>query len=238
MLANWQAPQNVRVLTTTRLLGNSTAPYASFNLGLHVGDDRQVVLQNRALLATSAELPSEPKWLQQTHSTQIANIDSIDQQVEGDCDGAYTDAKGVVCAVMTADCLPLMLCDERGEQIAAVHVGWRGLADGVIEAALAYFSCAPKSVLAWTGPCIGPSAFEIGADVKSSLGGSSAAYKPSKNQDKWLANLPLLVEERLINLGVTQISHSGRCTFNEVDRFYSYRRDGVTGRIASLIWMD
>jgi polyphenol oxidase len=237
---DWPAPPGVRALSTTRSGGVSTGAYASLNLGGHVGDDPSCVERNRGLLRERLRLPAEPHWLKQIHGCAVADTGTALRSCEADA--AVASNPGEVCAVMTADCLPLLLCDRAGTRVAAVHAGWRGLANGVVEAAVARLSIPPGDILCWLGPAIGPNAFEIGAEVRArflELGGehAEAAFRPSRS-GKWLANLYVLASERLRALGVEQIWGGGLCTYSDPTRFFSYRRDGVTGRMASLIWIE
>ena len=238
----------IHVVSTTRgglvpinMLGNRSDVYASFNLGLHCGDAAEHVLANRELLKQKLQLPSTPCWLSQVHGTDILKTSqSIDSNPNAD--GLYTQSSGVVCAVMTADCLPLVLCDKDSKQVMAVHAGWRGIAAGIVEKAVGLFECSPKAIRAWAGPCIGPKAFEIGAEVVEQLGGNKKFYTPSsdnftiKETARYYADLASLVGERLREQGVNHYSHSRECTYQNQERFFSYRRDGQTGRMATLIW--
>ena len=204
------------------------------NLGMHVGDDEQRVIANRKKLKSELNLAHEPAWLEQVHST---NVVSADATISSTADGAYSKKQQTACVVMTADCLPLLLTNVAGDQVAAIHAGWRGMANGIIEKAVALFDCPPTEVLAWAGPCIGPRNFEIGDEVKVQLGGPESAYKNIKN-NKLLANLYVLCGARLSALGVLNYSHSEACTYSDDQRFFSYRRDGQCGRMATLIWID
>ncbi|MCE5180298.1 MAG: peptidoglycan editing factor PgeF [Betaproteobacteria bacterium] len=240
IIPDWPAPANVHAVQTTRAGGVSTGGYASLNLGDHVGDDPAVVATNRAILRLA--LPAEPIWLKQVHGNVLADADRAVGIAEADA--AVARKSDVVCAVMTADCLPLLLCDESGTVVCAVHAGWRGLAGGVIEAAVAAMKVAPASLLVWLGPAIGPQAFEVGEEVRQAF----LAYDPdaqkafvphaAATEQKWLADIYLLARQRLGLLGVTKVYGGGLCTFSDEERFFSYRRDGATGRLASLIWLD
>jgi len=239
---NWSAPKHIKAYSSTRVDGKSVDVYASMNLGAHVGDDDQRVTANRKKLNLDLSLPSEPLWLNQVHSTTLVNLDlPIATPADGSrlltADGSYSKNSQTVCVVMTADCLPLLLSNRKGDQVAAVHVGWRGLAKGVIEKAVAQFACAPDEIIAWAGPCIGPDKFEIGMDVRHQLGGNDDCYLIGKN-NKLFANLYLLCEQRLKAAGVTTYSHAAMCTYSDKAQFFSYRRDGRCGRMASLIWID
>lgn len=237
---DWPAPANVRALQTTRAGGVSMGRYAPLNLGDHVGDDPVAVARNRAILR--ADLPAEPVWLKQVHGNVVADADRAIGIAEADASMARQ--AGVVCAVMTADCLPLLLCDASGTVVCAVHAGWRGLAGGVIEAAVAAMKVAPASLMVWLGPAIGPQAFEVGEEVRQAfLAHDPAAQKAfasrsSLTEQKWLADIYFLARQRLGLLGVTRVYGGGLCTFSDAEQFYSYRRDGATGRLASLIWLD
>lgn len=243
IVPQWPAPHHVRAYTTTRQGGVSQAPYASFNLAHHVGDESAAVQANRARLMHMLHLPNVPLWLDQVHGTQV--IDAAQALSHAapspQADGAYTDQANRVCAVLTADCLPLLLCDSAGTQVAAVHVGWRGLAAGVVEATLAALKRPAAQLLAWMGPAIGAQAFEVGEEVRTLFlardSAAAQAFQPSPNQ-RWLADLYLLTRLRLNAQGVTAIYGGEYCTFNDALRFYSYRREGVTGRMATLIWME
>lgn len=237
IVPDWPAPANVRALQTTRHGGISAAPWDDFNLGDHVGDEVQAVQANRARLR--AVLPAEPVWLRQVHGTLAVDAAKTPNPVEADA--AWTERPAVVCAVMTADCLPLLVCDRHGRRVAAIHAGWRGLAGGVVEATVAAMGVASTELLVWLGPAIGPGAFEVGGEVRAAFVADDAAaadaFAPTAG-DKWLADLYALARCRLRRLGVTQVFGGERCTFSEPDTFFSYRRDGITGRMASLIWLE
>ncbi|WP_282065133.1 peptidoglycan editing factor PgeF [Vibrio rotiferianus] len=238
ILPNWPAPKNVKAFASTRVGGFSSAPYQGLNLGAHVGDDPSIVEKNRAWLAQQANMPSAPIWLNQTHSTVVAQVSAPTTQVL-DADGVFTSASNVVCSAMTADCLPVLLTNTQGSQVAAVHAGWRGLANGIVENALELFS---GEVMAWLGPAIGPQAFEVGEDVLQAFvdfdSQAHQAFTPRDVEGKWLADMSKLATQRLNKLGITQVFDSGLCTFQDKEDFYSYRRDGVTGRQATFIWIE
>ncbi len=237
--ADWPAPPGVRAGVTTRLGGVSTAPFDSLNLGDHVGDDGAAVAANRALLEQRLGLPGAPCWLRQVHGTAVVELPAATAAPEAD--GAFTRQSGVVCAVLTADCLPLLLCDREGRRVAALHAGWRGLAAGVVEQTLDRLGTPAAEVMAWLGPAIGPDAFEVGEEVRRAFldadGGASGAFRPSPS-GRWLADLCELARRRLKRRGVEAIYGGHWCTFGERERFFSYRRDGTTGRMASLIWIE
>lgn len=233
----WNAPDNVYAVQTTREGGNSAQPYDGFNLALHVDDDEEIVNKNRDLLNKSLALPNPPIWLQQVHETAVLNLSEPTLFPElAPADAAITSKSGVVCCVMTADCLPLLLCDQQGTQVAAVHAGWRGMAQGIIEKAVASFDAPAADLIAWAGPCISAKHFEVGEEVREQLAGPDHAWRKGL-QGKWFADLYALAGHRLADLGVTQYTHSSECTFANQESFFSHRRDGVTGRQASLIWM-
>ena len=245
IIPDWPAPENVQSLQTTRTGGVSNAPYDSLNLGGHVGDAPLAVARNRMLLEPL--LPSEPVWLQQVHGTTVANA------AQADCwpaaDACVSSHAGAVCAVMTADCLPVLLCDERGSVVAAAHAGWRGLCDGVIEQTVRAMHVPSGTLMAWLGPAIGAQAFEVGEEVRAAFIArqpqAAAAFVPSPpaplpqagEGEKWLADIYLLARLRLNALGITRIYGGGLCTYTNSARFYSYRRDGVTGRMGTFIWL-
>lgn len=237
---NWPAPKHVKALQTTRTGGVSTVPYASLNLGAHVNDDPIAVAKNRQLL--SPYLPSEPVWVNQVHG--IAVIDAATSGCLENADAAFTNKPNVVCVTMTADCLPVLLCDKKGSVVAAVHAGWRGLCDGVIEAAITKMQVPASEILAWLGPAIGPDAFEVGDDVREQFiakdSQAALAFKP--RGDKWLCNMYLIAKQRLNAQGVTGIYGAGVnedfCTYTDEARFFSFRRDNATGRMATMIWLE
>lgn len=237
IIPNWNAPSHIKAVSTTRNGGLSKGAYHGLNLGIHVEDDPIVVLQNRALLSKPAGFPSDPVWLNQTHSTKVAELDKpISKTI--DADASVTSAKNVVCCVMTADCLPVLFTDIEGSKVAAVHAGWRGLADGILENAVRAFD---KPVIAWLGPAIGAKVFEVGEDVfQQFVQHSSQAEEAfvSKGNQKYFANMNLLATQRLNAAGVKQVFCSEMCTYSDPAKFYSYRRDGVTGRQATFIWID
>ena len=237
IVPDWPAPPRVRALITTRAGGASRGAYAGLNLGLGSGDDAETVARNRASLRQ--RLPAEPLWLRQVHGTTVVEADTADDDPEADA--ALARRKGRVCAVLTADCLPLLLCDEAGTVVAAVHAGWRGLRAGVIEQTLRAMDRPSQALLAYLGPAIGPAAYEVGAEVRQAFVEADAeadtAFAPGKS-GKFYADLYALARLRLARSGVARVYGGGYCTYTERERFYSYRRDGATGRMASLIWME
>jgi hypothetical protein len=236
IVPDWPAPANVRALITTRSGGVSTGPFASMNLGQRIDDDMQSVRTNRASLRDL--LPAEPKWLLQVHGARVVDADRLQLPVEADA--AVARNPGSVCTVMVADCLPVLLTDRAGSVVAAAHAGWRGLAAGVLENTVRAMGTTPDELLAYLGPAIGLSAFEVGADVRDAFltrnadaASAFVAHKPGK----WLADLFALARQRLRASRVTQIYGGGLCTYSDPRRFFSHRRDKVTGRMAALIWL-
>ena len=242
IVPDWPAPPSVHALSTTRSGGLSTGPRTSLNLGRGVGDDLDVVAENRCRLAPF--LPGEPLWLHQTHGTAVATLTAA--TVNGPApyaDGAVTRDRGIVCAVMTADCLPVLFADRQGRAVGIAHAGWRGLSLGVLEAAISAMGdvgSAPDDLVAWLGPAIGPARFEVGADVRDRFcdGDRDAhVYFAPHPPGKWLADLYGLARARLFRSGVRQVSGGGLCTYTDTARFFSYRRERDTGRMASMIWL-
>ena len=233
---DWPVPANVKSIQTTRCGGFSVAPYDTLNLGSHVQDNPVIVAQNRQLL--SRYLPSEPVWLNQVHGVEV--VDASQCACTPDADASFTHQKEVVCVTMTADCLPILLCDRQGTVVAAVHAGWRSLCDGVIEATVKKMQASPVDLMAWLGAAIGPQAFEVGDEVSVAFitkdAQSDVAFTP--RGDKWLGDLYLVAKQRLANLGVHAVYGGGECTYSQPEKYFSFRRDGVTGRMASLIWLD
>ena len=234
---DWPAPANVKALQTTRKGGSSMSPYDCFNLGSHVGDNPLNVARNRMLL--SPLLPSEPVWLNQVHGTVVADAGHAGCLPEADASVATHPA--TVCVVMTADCLPILLCDDKGSVVGAAHAGWRGLCDGVIEATVKEMKVPTPTLMAWLGPAIGPAAFEVGEEVRAAFVAhhpqAESAFVPGA-PGKWMADIFLLARLRLQALGITHIYGGNLCTYSDAARFYSYRRDGVTGRMGSFIWLS
>lgn len=233
---DWPAPANVKALQTTRHGGVSTGVYASLNLGDHVKDDAQHVAANRQLL--SAYMPSEPVWLNQVHGIRV--IDAALSSCLESADASFTIRKQVVCVTMTADCLPVLLCDHAGTAVAAVHAGWRSLCDGVIEATVAAMPVPADQLMAWLGPAIGLEAFEVGSEVRAQFMAKDAQAESAfkAKGDKWLGDLYTIARQRLRRLGVAQVYGGGHCTYSESDTFFSFRRDGDTGRMGTFIWME
>jgi YfiH family protein len=238
IIPDWPAPAGVNALQSTRLGGASAAPYDSLNLGDHVGDAPMAVERNRQLLA--ALLPGEPVWLKQVHGVDVINADAATCLPQGDA--CVATRRGTVCVVMTADCLPVLLCDDRGSVVGAAHAGWRGLCEGVIERTVQAMNVAPQGLMAWLGPAIGPAAFEVGAEVREAFLAKQAqaedAFVPVAGAgNKYLADIYLLARQRLQALGITRVYGGGLCTHADRERFFSYRRDGATGRMGAFIWL-
>lgn len=237
IIPDWPAPVNVKALQTTRSGGVSSAPYDSFNLGDHVGDAPLSVERNRIFLNTL--LPSEPVWLNQVHGTVVANADRASCVPQADA--CIARHRAAVCVVMTADCLPVLLCDMQGSVVGAAHAGWKGLAAGVIAATVQAMDVAPENILVWLGPAISQHEFEVGEEVRAAFVAiqpqAASAFIPGL-KGKWFADLYALARLRLNALGITQIYGGGYCTYRERERFFSYRRDGVTGRMGTFIWLD
>lgn len=236
--AEWEAPPMVHALVSTRAGGVSTGAYASLNLGMRAGDDPAKVAANRARLAEVVGLPAEPLWLHQVHGSRVITVDEV-AGGEPEADAAVTHLSGRVLAVLTADCLPIFLAAVDGSAVGIVHAGWRGLVAGVLEAALAAMPAPPGRVLAWLGPAICAGHYEVGVEVRDAFAGTPGAeraFSPTR-PGHWLCDLAALARARLATAGAGAISGGGICT-REDERFYSYRREGETGRMASLVWRD
>jgi YfiH family protein len=231
---DWPAPPQVRAWVTER---GSAARYGTMNLALHVADDPAAVAANRARLRAGLHLPAEPCWLEQVHGTRILDLDA---DTSGPADGAITARAGVVCAVLTADCLPVLLCDVAGQRVGVAHAGWRGLANGVLPAAVAAFGCPPGQLMAWLGPAIGPTAYEVGAEVREAFlthaPAAAARFAPNE-RGRWQADLYGLARDALAGSGVRSVHGGGYCTYSENERFFSHRREAPCGRMATLIWI-
>jgi YfiH family protein len=235
IVPDWPAPASVRALITTRAGGVSAGPFASLNLGLRTGDDPQAVAANRARL--NSLLPREPGWLRQVHGSRVVDADTLSDTPEADA--AVARRPGTVCAVLIADCIPVLLADQEGTTVGIAHAGWRGLAAGVIESTVRAMAGDPGSLVAYLGPGIGPAAFEVGNDVRDAFlardAGATGAFSPHV-AGKWLADLFLLARRCLRNAGVGEIHGGTLCTYSDAQRFFSYRRNRITGRMAALIW--
>lgn len=237
LVPDWPAAARVRATVTMRAGGVSSGPWASFNLASHVGDDPAAVAENRRRLRAALDLPSEPSWLTQVHEHAVARLPGPLPEA---ADAAVVFGRGPVCAVLVADCMPVFLASREGDRVGVAHAGWRGLAAGVVEATVVALGCDPARLVAWLGPAIGPQAFEVGDDVRSAFTAgdpaSAALFHPGRT-GRWLADLPALARRRLMQCGVASVHGGGNCTVSDPARFYSYRRDGVTGRMAALAWL-
>jgi polyphenol oxidase len=236
---DWPAPANVRAIATTRLGGVSAAPYDSLNLATHVGDDPAAVLENRRRLRAALTLAYEPLWLDQVHGTIVVDA-AVESALPPPADASVAMSATRPCVVMTADCLPVLFCDRAGTRVAAAHAGWRGLVHGVLESTVRKLETPPGQLLAWLGPAIEPAAFEVGAEVKEAFtarhAGADRAFVRNE-RDRWQADLYALAKIELRALGVDAIFGGGETGFAEGSRFYSYRRDGRTGRMATMVWL-
>ncbi|MCP1645906.1 YfiH family protein [Pseudomonas citronellolis] len=236
LIPDWPAPANVRACVSTRAGGVSQAPFDSFNLGDHVGDEPAAVAENRRRLEQAQGC--RPAWLSQVHGIEVVEADPSRVAT---ADANWSATPGIACAVLTADCLPALFCDRAGTRVAAAHAGWRGLAGGVLEATLDRLAVPADEVLVWLGPAIGPQAFEVGPEVREAFladhAEAEAAFVPSVNAGRYMADIYQLARIRLAARGVTAVYGGGLCTFSDTERFYSYRRNPRTGRQASLVWL-
>jgi len=234
---DWPAPPGVKAASTERDGGVSRGPYASLNLGGHVGDAPADVAANRRALTRRLDLPGEFCWLEQVHGARVVDLD---REPPGAADAAVTSTPGRVCAILTADCLPVLLASRDGRRVGAAHAGWRGLAAGVLPAAVARMGDAPESIVAWLGPAIGPASYEVGADVLAALGdgapGARRCFAPGR-PEHWYADLYALARASLAAAGVSAVFGGGWCTYSERARFFSHRRQAPCGRMATLIWL-
>ena len=236
LIPDWPAPAQVKACVTTRAGGVSLAPFDSLNLGDHVEDSPEAVLENRRRLTEAFHI--QPAWLRQVHGVSVVEADP---GRIAEADGSWTSTPGIACTSMTADCLPALFCNRAGTRVAAAHAGWRGLAAGVLEAAVESLETEPADVLVWLGPAIGPQAFEVGPEVREAfvqqLLSTAQAFVPSRNPGKFMADIYQLARLRLAARGVTAVYGGGFCTVSD-PRFFSYRRSPCTGRFASLIWLE
>lgn len=238
IIPDWPLPPGVVACSSTRVGGVSVGPYESLNLGAHCGDDINDVEENRRRLFAAAQMPSKPVWLEQVHGHAVLRLTG-EPYASKRADASWSGTPGTVCVVMTADCLPVLFCNQAGSEVAAAHAGWRGLCDGMLEATLASFNDRPENIMAWLGPAIGPQAFEVGDDVRDAFiakdSQAASAFRPTGS--KYFADIYQLARQRLTAVGITKIYGGDRCTFTEKDDFFSYRRDRITGRMASFIWL-
>ena len=236
---DWPAPNSVKAVSTTRLGGVSQGSFASFNLGFHTEDEVAAVQYNRQQLYRTLGLLQEPAWLRQVHGNTVVDAAEIREPVAADA--SICRQPGKACVVLTADCLPILLCDHTGTCIAAAHAGWRGLAAKIIAATIATMQCPSDELMAWLGPAIGPEVFEVGDEVRQQFleldSANQVYFKPSP-AGRWLADIYALARRQLRTSGVTEVYGGVWCTLSEPERFYSYRRDGSSGRMASLIWLN
>jgi len=242
IVPDWPAAPRVRAVCTTRHGGHSVGPHSSMNPAAHVGDDPDAVEANRQTLQHMLQLPAPPCWLQQVHGTTVIDAAEVFENVEVPvADAAFCSQPGIACAVLTADCLPLLLCDRDGRQVAALHAGWRGLAAGVIEHTVEAMQQPGESLLAWLGPAIGPAVYQVGDEVREVFLNHDKQAQAAFQLDPeggWKADLYRLARQRLAERGVTAVYGGDACSFSDAERFFSYRRDGVTGRMATLIWLQ
>jgi purine-nucleoside/S-methyl-5'-thioadenosine phosphorylase / adenosine deaminase len=232
---DWPVPRHVRAWVTER---GGAGRYGTGNLGTHVGDDASVVAANRARLKADLALPAEPIWLTQVHGARVLDLD---REAEAAADGAVTSRNGVVCAVLTADCLSVLLADRAGRRVGVAHAGWRGLLAGVLPAAVTAMAVPAGDLVAWLGPAISQSAYEVGADVRDPFVAqdAAAAQRFERNsRGRWQADLFGLARDSLAAAGVEAVHGGGVCTFRAAQRFFSHRREGQCGRFATLIWLD
>jgi len=239
---DWPAPPQVHAAITTRLgPGVSGPPFDRFNLGWRSGDALDAVMANRSALQQTLRLPADPRWLHQVHGIDVAELGPLPSNVEPQADAAVSHIPGTVLSILTADCLPVLFCADDGSEIGAAHAGWRGLAGGVLEATLIQLIAAPERVLAWLGPCIGPSSYEVGEEVRDAFmahDAMAASCFEASRPGHWRCDLAGLARRRLMTAGVTRVHGGGFDTLTDT-RFYSYRREGAaSGRFASLIWLD
>ncbi len=238
--ADWPAADNIHAFCTTRNTGVSQGTFSSFNLAQHVEDRRLDVQLNREQLVRQFKLPAEPVWLEQVHGRQVINAAEINSKTPR-ADASFSDQAGKICAVMTADCLPLLICNRQANKVAAIHAGWRGMAAGIIEATVTELNEKPDQLLVWLGPAIGPQAFEVGQEVRevfiNDQAESEVAFKQNRPQH-YLADIYQLAKLRLQRIGINAVYGGDYCTFTDTNNFYSYRREGKTGRQASLIWFE
>jgi polyphenol oxidase len=233
-------PTTVRAFTTTRIAGTSRGEFRGLNLALHVGDDVASVSENRRIVEDAQNLPGTPRWLNQVHGTRIVNAHEIDEPDIPAADGYYTDRVGVVCAVMSADCLPIIITDDLGQEIANIHAGWKGLMEGIVPSAIERFRAPAARLIAWIGPGISVDAYVVDSDFRDQFVSKNEAFEQAFRHDLggWHADLYLLAEYQLREMGVATVSRYQGCTYGDPTQFYSYRRDGVTGRMATLAWIQ
>ncbi len=237
---DWPAPRAIRAACSTREGGVSVGLHAGLNLGRSSGDDPAAIDDNRQRLFAHLGLPGAPEWIRQVHGTRVVQVPH--QPTEPEADAAYTTQPGIVCAVQAADCLPVLFCDDDASVVAAAHAGWRGLSGGVLENTVAALPVVPGKLMAWLGPAIGPDDFEVGAEVRAAFVAADPAaevcFRRAEVEGKYFADLFALARQRLARAGVTRVYGGGISTFADPERFYSFRRDGICGRMAALIWIE
>ncbi len=239
LVPDWPAPGGVRAFVTTRAGGVSAGEYAALNLGLQSGDEPGRVERNRAIVR--GHLPAEPRWMAQVHGTAVADLDRLGPGETPTADAATVSLPGRVAVVLTADCMPLFLCDDAGERVGVAHAGWRGMAAGVIESTVQAFGVAPAGLMAWMGPAIGPEAFEVGAEVREAfvaVDPAAASAFVAHRPGKFMADLYALAHARLARAGVNRVFGGGYCTLRDAARFFSYRRVPKSGRMGAFIWRE
>lgn len=238
IVPEWAIPEGVAACSSTRVGGVSEGAWNSLNLGAHCGDNPEHVDENRQRVFAAGNFPSHPVWLEQVHGKEVLKLTG-GPYASKRADASYSNTPGTVCAVMTADCLPVLFCNRAGTEVAAAHAGWRGLCEGVLEETVACFADRPENILAWLGPAIGPQAFEVGPEVREAFIAKDAQAESAFHAtgEKYLADIYTLARQRLMKVGIRQIAGGDRCTVTEKDDFFSWRRDKTTGRMASFIWL-
>lgn len=237
---DWPAPPSIKAFTTTRKFGHSKAPYDKFNLADHVEDDPEAVKKNRQQLREELALPTQPLWIHQVHGTKVISLDEVHDS-SPEADAVITQSPHRVCAVLTADCLPILLCNSEGNEVGAIHAGWKGLLAGVIDSTLEALNTPNEQLMVWLGPAIGPDAFEVDAEIRDAYMkrnlNNQSAFK--EKEGHWHGDIYQLAKINLLQLGVHQVYGGNFCTYTDEQRFYSFRRSkGVTGRMASIIWIE
>jgi len=236
---DWPAPANVRAASTFRTGGVSHRPYDDLNLAVHVGDAPEAVAENRRILRAALHLPAEPFWLEQVHSDTVVEANVVSQIPRAD--GSVARTSGTVCAVLTADCLPVLFCSRDGDRVAVAHAGWRGLGAGILDNTVGSLGLPGNELIAWLGPAIGQNAFEVGDDVRIAIlardAGAAHAFR-ANSRGRWQCDLVEIARRNLAQLGVRDIHGGEYCTHADEERFFSYRRDGKCGRMATLIWLE
>jgi YfiH family protein len=239
IVPEWPAPPRVRAVSTRRSGGVSPPPYDTLNLGEHVGDEPDSVAENRRRLCEQLGIDEEPYWLNQVHGTRVVRAGAAGEHPSADA--AFADEPNRVCAVLTADCLPILLARTDGRRVAAVHCGWRGLSGGVLESTIAALETPPRELLAWLGPAIGPAHFEVGSEVRQAfmrIDPAAVTAFRANPRGRWMCDLYRIAHQHLNRAGIDAIFGAGRCTFEETSTFFSFRRDGRCGRMATLIWIE